>query len=230
MQKNQTVLIILKQLPAYIFFWIPIVFFSFLIVYNTIPYFNFKQDFIFITERAVLFLKPLYKYSFYLHIFAGMFCIITALLQFSTLILKKRRAVHIWSGRIYVFVVLAIAAPTGLYMSFFAKGSIAEKGLFMFMAISWFYFTVKGLTTVLQKNIKQHKIWMIRSYAMALTAVTFRIYYILLYLLQIELTKNYEISLWLSVVGNMILAEVIIYTKINKTLKTKKYDQVKNFN
>jgi hypothetical protein len=122
-------------------------------------------------------------------------------------------------------VVLVIGAPTGLYMSFFAKGGLAEKGLFMFMAISWFYFTVKGLVTVLQNNIKQHKVWMIRSYTMALTAVTFRVYYIILYLLDIELTKNYEVSLWMSVIGNLAIAELIIlyrskpfYKPINQIL------------
>ncbi len=209
----QNQLRVIKKVAVCLLFWLPIGFFSLLIVYNTIPYFNFKQDFIFITERAVLFLKPIYKYSFYTHIFAGIFCILTALLQFSSFILKKRKAIHIWSGRIYVFVVLVIGAPTGLFMSFFAKGSMAEKCLFMFMAISWFYFTAKGLMAVTQKSIKQHKSWMIRSYAMALTAVTFRIYYIILYLLDIELTKNYEVSLWMSVVGNLLAAEFIIFYK-----------------
>jgi Predicted membrane protein (DUF2306) len=210
---NQNQLHPIKKYAIIIFFWLPICFFSLLIVYNTLPYFNFKQDFIFISERAVLFLKPVYKYSFYTHILAGMFCILTALLQFSSAILKKRKAIHVWSGRVYVFVVLVIGAPTGLYMSFFAKGGLAEKCLFMFMAISWFYFTAKGLITVLHKNIKQHKVWMIRSYAMALTAVTFRVYYIILYLLDIELTKNYEVSLWMSVIGNIALAELIIFYK-----------------
>jgi Predicted membrane protein (DUF2306) len=220
MNTRQTQLQRIKQFSVLILFWLPICFFSILIIYNTLPYFSFKQDFIFITERAALFIQPIYKSSFYIHIFAGMFCIATALLQFSSYILKKRKAIHIWAGRIYVMVVLILAAPTGLYMSFFAKGGIAERCLFMFMAISWFFFTLKGFTTVLQKNILQHKVWMIRSYAMALTAVTFRVYYIILYLFDIELTKNYEVSLWMSVVGNLLVAELIIYTKAKRYLKT----------
>jgi hypothetical protein len=209
-----------KRFTAIIFFWLPIAFFSLLLIYNTIPYFSFKQTFIFIEERAILFLQPAYKASFYIHIFAGMFCIGSALLQFSSFLLKKRKAIHIWSGRIYVLVVLLLGAPTGLYMSFFAKGSFAERGLFMFMAISWFFFTLKGFTTILQKNILAHKIWMIRSYTMAMTAVTFRVYYIIGYLLDVELTKNYEVSLWISVVGNLLVAEFIIFQKTKHYLKT----------
>lgn len=209
-----------KAFATIIFFWLPISFFSLLLIYNTIPYFGLSHNFSFMQERAVLFLKPLYTYSFYIHIFAGMFCIGCALLQFSSTILKKRKAIHIWSGRIYVFVVLLLGAPTGMYMSFFAKGSNAEKGLFMFMAIAWFFFTLKGLTTILQKNVLAHKNWMIRSYAMALTAVTFRIYYLILYAYNVELTLNYEVSLWISVVGNLLVAENIIYNKTKSYLQT----------
>src|SRR5450631_3677793 len=126
-------------------FWIPVTFFSLLLVRNTLPYFSFSQDFSFIEERAVLFLKPVYKVSFYIHIFAGMFCITAALTQFSSYLLKKRKSIHIWMGKIYVVVVLVLGAPTGLYMSFFAKGSFWERMLFMFMAMYWFFTTTKGL-------------------------------------------------------------------------------------
>jgi hypothetical protein len=209
-----------KQVFTITFFWLPIAFFSLLLIRNTIPYFSFSKDFSFIEERAVLFLKPIYTYSFYLHIFAGMFCIGSALLQFSSYLLKKRRPIHAWSGRIYVMVVLLLGAPTGLYMSFFAKGSFAERGLFMFMAISWFFFTLKGFTSILNKQVLSHKIWMMRSYAMALTAVTFRLYYIILYLYNVPLTMNYEVSLWISVVGNLMIAEYIIYRKSRSYLNT----------
>jgi hypothetical protein len=209
-----------KQVFVITFFWLPVAFFSLLLIRNTLPYFSFSKEFSFIQERAVLFLKPVYTYSFYLHIFAGMFCIGTALLQFSSYILKKRKPLHIWAGRVYVMVVLLIGAPTGLYMSFFAKGSFAERGLFMFMAISWFFFTLKGFTSILNKQVLAHKIWMIRSYAMALTAVTFRVYYIIFYLYDVPLTLNYEVSLWISVIGNLMIAEYIIYRKSKSYLNT----------
>lgn len=209
-----------KQVFTVTFFWLPISFFSLLLIWNTIPYFNFNKDFSFIQERAVLFLQPIYNWSFYIHIFAGMFCIGTALLQFSSYLLKKRKKIHVWSGRVYVMVVLLLGAPTGLYMSFFAKGGFAERGLFMFMAISWFFFTLKGFTTILNKQVLAHKIWMMRSYTMALTAVTFRVYYIILYLYDVPLTLNYEVSLWMSVVGNLMVAEFLIYRKSKAYLTT----------
>ena len=137
--------ITLQQSVRYFFlmlFWLPVMFFSLLLVRNTIPYFSFSSHFSFIEERAMLFAHSLYKSCFYIHIAAGMLCITAALLQFSSWILKKRRAIHVWSGRVYVLVVLLAGAPTGLYMSFFAKGSFWERALFMFMAICAYYVLV----------------------------------------------------------------------------------------
>lgn len=215
--------VILRQSVKVFFqlvFWIPVAAFSLLLIYNTIPYFSFNKNFSFIEERSLLFSNSVYNTAFYIHIFAGAICIGTALIQFSRYILKKSRAIHKWSGKLYVFVVLFLASPTGLYMSFFAKGSMWERSLFLFMAICWFFTTLYGLAAIRKKKVLSHKIWMIRSYAMAMTAVTFRVYHIIFYLLDWDHLKNYELSLWISVLGNMFFAEWIIYRKSRSYLKT----------
>ncbi len=203
-----------------ILFWLPITFFSLLLFKNTLPYFDFSSDYPFITERAHYFKDTIYYTCFYVHLAAGIFCIAAALLQFSSEILRSRKKIHIWSGRIYVFAVLLLGAPTGMYMSFFAKGSAYEKGMFMFMAVAWFYTTLKGLTTILNKKVIAHKNWMYRSYALALTAVTFRILHIILYMMDWGSQQNYEISLWISVLGNILVTEIIIFRNNKNYLKT----------
>ena len=162
-------------------FWVPVIGFSLLLIYNTLPYFSFSKEFDFIEERSFLFQSSFYNTCFYIHIAAGALCIGTALIQFSRYILKKSKAIHRFSGKIYVFVVLFLGAPTGLYMSFFAKGSFWERALFLFMAGWWFITTLYGLTTIHKRNIVAHKVWMMRSYAMAMTAVTFRVYHIAIF-------------------------------------------------
>ncbi|MBL7721944.1 MAG: DUF2306 domain-containing protein [Chitinophagaceae bacterium] len=201
-------------------FWVPVAAFSLLLIYNTIPYFSFSKNFDFIVERSFLFQSNLYNASFYIHIAAGALCIGTALIQFSRYILKKSKAIHRISGKIYVFVVLFLGAPTGLYMSFFAKGSFWERALFMFMAGWWFVTTLYGLSTIHKRNVVAHKIWMIRSYAMAMTAVTFRVYHIAFYLLGWDHLENYEVSLWISVIGNMLFAEWVIWRQSKQYLKS----------
>lgn len=204
-----------------ILFWVPVIFLSLLLVYNTLPYFTFSRHLSFLEERSVLYDKLAWRISFYVHIAAGALCISTALLQFSSWILRKRKRIHIISGKIYVFVVLLIGAPSGFYMTFFAKGGFMERACFMLMAIFWFYSTYKGLVAAARdKNYVSHKCWMIRSYAMALTAVTFRVYHIAFYLLGMDHFDNYALSLWISVFGNALVAEAIIFSLGKHYLKT----------
>jgi hypothetical protein len=185
-------------------FWVPVIGFSLLLIYNTLPYFSFSKDFSFIEERSFLFQSGFYNACFYIHIAAGALCIGTALIQFSRYIMKKSKAIHRFSGKIYVAVVLFFGAPTGLYMAFFAKGTLGER----------------ALTTIHKRNVLSHKIWMMRSYSMAMTAVTFRVYHIVFYLLGWDHLKNYELSLWISVIGNMLFAEWIIYRQSKKYLRS----------
>ena len=211
---------IMSQSFAFIF-WAPVIFLSLLLVYNTLPYFTFDRHLSFLEERASLFDKPVWRISFYFHIAAGALCITTAILQFSSWILKKRKRIHMIAGKIYVFVVLLVGAPTGFYMTFFAKGGWAERACFMFMAIFWFYSTYKGfVAAAIQKNFLSHKFWMIRSYAMALTAVTFRVYHIMFYMYGMNHFDNYSISLWISVLGNALFAEGVILSQSKKYLTT----------
>ncbi|MBK8140753.1 MAG: DUF2306 domain-containing protein [Chitinophagaceae bacterium] len=205
---------------AQMLFWLPVTVFSLLIIYNTVPYFSFSKDFDFIEERTILFKSNFYNTSFYIHIAAGALCIGTALIQFSRYVLKRSKAIHRVSGKIYVSVVLFLGAPTGLYMSFFAKGSFWERSLFMFMAGWWFVTTLYGLSTIHKRNVIAHKVWMIRSYAMAMTAVTFRVYHILFYLLGWDHLENYELSLWISVIGNMLFAEWVIWRQSKQYIKS----------
>ncbi|MGH2552562.1 MAG: DUF2306 domain-containing protein [Chitinophagaceae bacterium] len=220
--QNTRILTLQKSASVFfqMLFWVPIAGFSLLLIYNTIPYFSFNRDFSFIEERNFLFQNSFYNTCFYIHIAAGSLCIAAALIQFSRYILKKSKAIHRFSGKIYVFVVLFLGAPTGLFMSFFAKGSFWERALFMFMAGWWFITTLYGLTTIHKKNIIGHKVWMMRSYSMAMTAVTFRVYHIFFFLMGWGHLENYELSLWISVIGNMLFAEWIIYRQSKNYLKS----------
>ncbi|HEX6332644.1 MAG TPA: DUF2306 domain-containing protein [Flavisolibacter sp.] len=201
-------------------FWTPVTIFSLLLIYNTLSYFSFSRDFSFILERQLLFEDGMYYTFFYVHIAAGVICIAASLVQFSSYILKRRKTIHVWSGKFYVLVVLLAGAPTGLYMAFFAKGSFYERALFLFMALFWFFTTWKGWSVIRKKQVLAHKIWMIRSYSMAMTAVTFRIYHLVFYMLGWDHLENYELSLWISVIGNMLVAESVIWRKSKSYLKS----------
>ncbi|MFZ1327832.1 MAG: DUF2306 domain-containing protein, partial [Chitinophagaceae bacterium] len=117
--QNSRILTLQKSAKVFfqMLFWVPVIGFSLLLIYNTLPYFSFSKDFDFIQERSFLFQSNFYNACFYIHITAGALCIGTALIQFSRYILKKSKSIHRISGKIYVAVVLFLGAPTGLYMA-----------------------------------------------------------------------------------------------------------------
>jgi hypothetical protein len=89
------------------------------------------------------------------------------------------------------------------------------------MAVFWFWTTYKGFVTAARdKNYVAHKYWMIRSYAMALTAVTFRVYHIVFHEFGVDGFTNYSVSLWISILGNALIAEGIIFLQSKNYLKT----------
>lgn len=221
MNARPTLLHLTLKQTLLVIFWVPTIFLSLLLVWNTIPYFTFDLNMPFLNERSVLVEKTVWKVCFYLHISAGALCITSSLIQFSSWILRKRKKIHVISGKIYVFVVLLIGAPSGLYMTYFAKGGYAERAAFLAMAVFWFFTTYKGFVTAARdKNFVAHKHWMIRSYALALTAVTFRIYHILFDEMGMDTFNNYSISLWISIIGNWLMAEFIIFLQAKNYLKT----------
>ena len=105
-------------------FWFALLGFSLLLIWNSLPYFDFLPNHAFVSEKFSHWLEPLWRVCFYNHVAAGVVCLVSALLSFSTTILKRWPKVHRISGRVYVFSVCLLLVPTGLYMSFFAKGGI----------------------------------------------------------------------------------------------------------
>lgn len=187
------------------------VFLSLLLIRNTVPYFNGKTDFIFLQSKQDLLNNWIWRASFYMHIAGSIICLATGIFQFSNKILKKNKSIHKFLGKTYVLSVLLLAWPGGQFMSVFANGGLWGKIPFFILSILWAYSTYRGYISIRKKNVVTHSAWMIRSYSYAATAVTFRTYFILLkYFLSIDPLISSIAGQWMSLVGNIIAAELII--------------------
>jgi hypothetical protein len=121
-------------------------------------------------------------------------------------------------GYIYVTDVLLITGPAGLLMGFYANGGITSRIAFVSLALLWIFFTAMALTKAKQKDFKAHRRYMIRSYALTLSAVTLRAWkYAITNAYHIDDSlvfppmDVYRVVAWLGWVGNLIIAEYIIY-------------------
>lgn len=192
-------------------------FFCVLMLKITLQYFpiNFDVAFLRIKQQYVQFTH--YKIAFYVHVGFSMFSLLAGFTQFSKVIRTQYQKVHQVLGWIYIVSILAFAAPSGLIIGYYANGGFWSQLAFCLLAIGWFWFTIQALIMLKKKNYKQHQVYMIRSFALTLSAITLRFWkYVIVLIFEPRPMDVYQIVAWLGWVLNLIIAEVIIFKYLKK--------------
>lgn len=158
-----------------------------------------------------------YLYFFYAHVYTSIFVLFSGFIAVFVKPKAAFRNLHRFFGKIYVILLLLLAAPSGIYMGFYANGGILAKISFVILGILWWFTTYKAYLEIRKKNVLNHKKWMYRSYALAVSAITLRLWkVVLVYFFQPNPVDVYEIIAWLGWVPNLILTEILIKTKMIK--------------
>ena len=208
----------LKRISSLV--WISsIAFFCWLMLDLTLPYLSFESDVDFLaTKQKIIHLRH-WRYSFYAHIMFSIFALTAGLTQFSRYIIRKHKNLHRFMGYIYVGDILLLAGPSGLIMGFYANGTIAAKSSFVLLSLLWIVFTLLAFWFALKKNFFRHRDWMIRSYALTLSAITLRLFALFLpKWFHMDAFAEYTLIAWLSWTVNLVVAELIIFLRRNKPL------------
>ena len=198
-------------------------FFSYLLVTISLQYIPYDTDVAFLRIKQDVIDILFYKLAFFTHVYTAVFVIPAGFTQFSGYIRRKFPLIHKYVGRVYAFVVIFLAGPSGFYMGVFANGGIAAQISFCLLAILWIYFTVLAVIRVKQGNIKSHREFLIRSFALTLSAITLRAWkYLIVFAFEPRPMDVYEIVAWLGWIPNLIIAEIII-RKFVKSKKSNEY-------
>jgi hypothetical protein len=203
------------------FVWAPILFFSGLIVWNSLDFYTLNQTSGFLAEKTEALQNPIWTASFIIHITFGIPCLILPIAQFSKRVLVNNPQIHISLGKAYAYTSLFIVAPTGMYMSFWAKEGFWAGLGFFFTGVALSVTTLRGLQTFRNGNIQGHVEWMTRSYAVATSAITFRLIHFFFHEINLVYHFNYVLSVWLSLFINLLLAEISIIFLIRKFFNSK---------
>lgn len=188
--------------------------FCWLMIDLTLPYLSFTYDVDFLlTKQKIIHLKH-WRYAFNFHILFSVFSLIAGLTQFSQYILTKYKKLHRVMGYIYAIDVICIAGPSGLIMAFYANGNIVSKTSFVLLSVLWIGFTSIAIIKAFKKDFIEHEKWMIRSYALTLSAITLRLLALVIpHFVHLNAKDEYAILAWLSWTMNLLIAEVLIYFK-----------------
>lgn len=193
-------------------------YFFILMIKITWQYIPLKSDVAFLQIKQTEISRiPFYYPVFYVHVYSAIFVLLAGFFQFSTTLLKRFPGTHRNIGKFYVFVVLFLSAPSGLFIGLFANGGLYSKISFVSLSVLWFFFTVKGFTAIKDKNITKHKAFMWRSFALTFSAITLRFWkVILVYLFHPAPMDVYQIIAWLGWIPNLLIIECYLYNQLKK--------------
>ncbi len=122
----------------------------------------------------------------------------------------RRWPVHRWLGRIYLVssIVLGLA---GLSLSFHAAGGLGPRVAFGLLALATLGTSLMGYRCIRVRDVRHHREWMLRSYALIFAAVMLRIWMpILVTAYQGQFVPAYRWSAWLCWVPNALFVEWMI--------------------
>jgi uncharacterized membrane protein len=194
-------------------------FFSYLLLKISLQYIPYNTDVAFLRIKQDVINIPFYKIAFFTHVYTAIFVLPAGFTQFSNYIRRNYTLIHKYTGWLYAVVVILLAGPSGFYMGIYANGGLISQISFCLLAMLWIYFTSMAVFKAVQGDYKTHREYLIRSFALTLSAITLRAWkYLLVFLFEPRPMDVYQIVAWLGWIPNLIIAELIImkYIKFKK--------------
>ena len=149
-----------------------------------------------------------YRGAFFVHVFTALLTLAAGFTQFWPGLQRRYPVLHRWSGWLYVVVLLLAAGPSGLLIGLYANGGWSSQLAFCLLAILWMLFTVLAVRSIRLGDVAAHRRWMIRSFALTLSAITLRAWkYVLIAVFHPRPMDAYRVVAWLGWVLNLVLAE-----------------------
>jgi hypothetical protein len=174
------------------------------IPYNTdVGFLRIKQDYIDI---------DIWRNAFFVHVYMSIWVLLAGFTQFSESLRSFRPRLHRWFGYVYAMDVLLVTGPAGLIMGFYANGGLTSKLAFVVLAVLWITFTGIAVQRARTGNYTSHRDFMIRSYALTLSALTLRAWkWGINNSVELPPMDVYRTVAWLGWVPNLLVAELMIW-------------------
>ena len=186
-------------------------FFSYLMLSITLPYLSFHIDTDFLATKQSIIHITHWRYAFYIHVGSSIFVLFLGIFQFIHRLVYGYPRLHRLIGLTYLIIVTCLSGPSGLIMGYYANGGLYARMSFMTLSLLWIGFTAWAYVLATRREIVSHQGFMLRSYALTLSAITLRTYaFILPQMVHMNGHDEYVMIAWLSWVPNLIIAEILI--------------------
>lgn len=109
-----------------------------------------------------------------IHVAAGTLALLLGPLQLLANLWWRRAKTHRWIGRTYLSAVL-VCGSTACYLSYFDPAGRVFMVAFQTLAIVWMGSAVMAYLAIRRGHVLVHQEWLLRSYVLGYTVVTFRL-------------------------------------------------------
>ncbi|MEH6631023.1 MAG: DUF2306 domain-containing protein [Halopseudomonas aestusnigri] len=150
-----------------------------------------------------------HKPAFLAHVLGSLIALLIGPWQFVKTIRGRWPTLHRWMGRTYMVAVL-IGGIGGFVVAWTSiSGPIAVAG-FATLALLWLYVTGQGYQAARDGRYKEHREWMIRSFALTAAAITLRLGLPIAPALGYEFQTGYIALSWVCWLFNLGVAEIYL--------------------
>jgi len=164
----------------------------------------------FVMEKFPLPLEDVWMLALKAHVVAASICLPGCLLLSLNIVIKRAPRFHRWLGRVVGTLILLALVPSGLYMSWFAKGGLLSTIGFMLSGVIVAYAMVRGVRAARARRFVEHRRWVLHVLAQLSVAVTSRAMLFAFDAAAVDETLAYLVSLWVPVVGSFGLVELVL--------------------
>jgi uncharacterized membrane protein len=155
-------------------------------------------------------LRPLFEARqawVYLHVFSAAVALILGPLQWWARLRTSRPLLHRWTGALYLGLGVGLGGCSGLVLAQQAYGGAWSQAGFSLLAVGWLLTGGFALAAILRRDVASHRRWMLRNFALALAAVSLRLWLPLALVTGFALEDAYRVIAWLSWVPHLFLVE-----------------------
>lgn len=189
------------------------------------------QGFLRLKQDVVDFLP--WQWAFKIHVASSGLVLLAGFSQFFSGFRTRFPIWHRRLGWLYIIAVLALAAPSGFVLALYAAGGLITRICFILLTLAWVSCTLLALRYAISRQWLLHRDWMIRSFALSLSALSLRTWKLGLYQLApyadwMTPKLIYQLEAWLGWVINLVIAELIIYYLYQRNHPAISLSKVKN--
>ncbi|QMU69843.1 DUF2306 domain-containing protein [Streptacidiphilus sp. P02-A3a] len=162
---------------------------------------------LFLAQQRAVYVANLAPLLF--HISGGVLALTLGPWQFLPGLRRRHPALHRTIGRVYL--VGAVAAGTGglLMVPKALFWPVAPLG-FAALAVALLGASTMAFAAIRRGAVTEHRVWMIRSYALIFGAVSFRLWLVLLPGLGLPFDQAYRTGAWLSWLVDLLVAQRLV--------------------